>query len=223
MSRRSRGFTLIEMMVAVVIFLVFIGAVYGIYTAAHGAMARAEDVEEVTQTGRVLLDMLNTELTSVYQPASKTESQLLGEDGEEIDGVPQDRLTFLTTAHQVAGEQPVGDLCQVSYSMDSDQPDAEFGLYIAENLHPDLEVDTTEPEQRLLSPLVVGMNCRYLPAGGDDWVDEWVDQTSLPVAIRVELYLRAPRQKAPVLMVTTANLAMATAPAATTGGSDATP
>ena len=36
-----RGFTLVEMVVAVFIFLIFISSVYGMYTAAHSAMTRA--------------------------------------------------------------------------------------------------------------------------------------------------------------------------------------
>jgi hypothetical protein len=77
------------------------------------------------------------------------------------------------------------------------------------------------PARRLLSPLVVGFNCKYLPANAD-WLTEWVGQSTRPVAMRIELTLRLPREDAsPIVLVTTANLMLATAPAG--GGNNAPP
>jgi prepilin-type N-terminal cleavage/methylation domain-containing protein len=70
------GFTLVEIMVATVIFMLFITAVYGTYTAAHSAMTRAEEQEELYQTGRVVLAQLNSELTCTYQAGTATVSAL---------------------------------------------------------------------------------------------------------------------------------------------------
>jgi hypothetical protein len=89
------------------------------------------------------------------------------------------------------------------------------GLYIEVNPTPGLEVDEDQIERHCLSPLVIGLNCEYLPAEGD-WETEWVDETTLPIAVRVGLTLQdqAGKEK-PVTLVSTTNLAMATLP---TGG-----
>lgn len=222
--RSARGFTLVEMAVAVVIFMLFISAVYGTYTAASKAITSAEEQQEVMQTGRVLLAQLNAELTSAYQSSTATVSSLYGEDSENAAAeLQQDRLTFLTTAHDAYGDMPAGDLCRVTYEVsDGTEQDETPGLYVEENFHPDLELEDETLPRRLLSPLVVGFNCKYLGAGGTEWETEWVDKAALPMAVRVELTLKSRREGAkPMILVSTANLKLATAPAA--GGSGGVP
>jgi len=222
--RRARGFTLVEMAVAVVIFMLFVSAVYGTYTAASKAITSTEEQQEVLQTGRVLLAQLNAELTSAYQSSSATVSSLYGEDSEDATAeLQQDTLTLLTTAHVAYGDMPAGDLCQVTYEVsDGTEQDETPGLYVEESFHPDLELEDETPPRRLLSPLVVGLNCKYLAAGGTEWETEWVDQSALPMAVRVELTLKPRREGAkPTILVSTANLKLATAPAA--GGNNAFP
>ncbi|HEX2949485.1 MAG TPA: prepilin-type N-terminal cleavage/methylation domain-containing protein [Armatimonadota bacterium] len=220
MNNRQRypGFTLVEVMVAVVIFLIFVTAVYGVFRAANQAMAHAEDQEDVYQTGRVLLSQITAELTSAYQPASSQVSALVGEDSssDNSDAMQADQLSFLTTAHPVPNGETGGDVCRVTYLMGGDQDNEKPGLYVEEDLHPGLEMTDEQPARRLLSPLVIGFNCKYLPVD-EDWATEWVDQTTLPVAVRIELTLKPKRPGSkPVVMVTTVNITMATAPA---GGS----
>ena len=66
---KSAGFTLIELTVAVAIFLVFITAAFGTFTMVYDSMARTEAHEDLYQTGRVVLAQLSAELASAYQPA----------------------------------------------------------------------------------------------------------------------------------------------------------
>lgn len=223
MTWRRRGLTLVEVMVALTIFLIFAGAVYGVFTAATTAMGRAEESGEVYQTGRVLLGELAAELAGAWQAPGATASSLTGEDTDGgSEDTQADVLTFRTTAHRTRADGPVGDVCEVSYTVGDETTGATEGLYLTESLHPDLEGSTETPEARLLSPRVVSFNCRYLPTDGSDWLDAWEDETSLPQAVRLELVLRPERADAkPVALTTTVNLMLATAPA--TGGTDAQP
>ena len=216
------GFTLLELLVAVVIFLIFLGAVYGAYTAAGAAMTRTEAQADLYQSGRVLLGQLNRELSCAYQASTATVSALTGEDTEGDAAVVQaDVLTVVTSGHALDSSSPAGDLCQVRYRMQDPATAEPPGLYLEETRHPELEPADATPVGRLLSPRVVGFNCRYLAAGAEDWAADWVDQATLPVAVRVELTLRGGDADAPPLvLVSTANLALATA---SEGGTDALP
>jgi type II secretion system protein J len=208
-----RGFTLLEMMVAVMILLVFVTGIYGSYTAAHAAMARAEAQEEVLQAGRVLLAQMTAEVASAYQAAGVTTSAVLGEDTEgAADDAQADRLTVLTTAHAAREDVPAGDLCRVRYALQDTATDETPGLYLEEDFTPDLEPDEYTPERRLLSPRVINLNCEYLAAGAETWQPDWIDQTALPASVRITLLLKSSAERAlPVTLSATVNLAMATA------------
>jgi type II secretory pathway component PulJ len=60
---------LIEATVATVILMIIISSIYGTFRAANISMARMEERADVYQTARVLLDQINSELCSAYQPA----------------------------------------------------------------------------------------------------------------------------------------------------------
>jgi prepilin-type N-terminal cleavage/methylation domain-containing protein len=211
-----RGFTLIEVLVALVIFTIFAGAVYGVYRAAYESMTRAESQEDLYQTGRVLLAQINAEITSAYQPASATASAVDGESAADTgNALGSDQLTFLTTAHTAGIDKTKGGLCQVCYLMGDPSQGQAPGLYVQEDLHPGLEVDGEQPTSRLLSPLVVGVNFLYLAEGATDWSDDWptTSQTTLPIAVRIEMILQSPRPGSkPIVLVSTANLTTATVP-----------
>jgi len=211
---KSAGFTLIELTVAVAIFLVFITATFGTFTTVHDFMARTEVHEYLYRTGRVVLAQLSAELASVYRPDSSTETELVGEDTEgSVDSLQSDRLGFLTTAHPVDEDDTYGDLTRVTYSLDGASSGEPPGLYLEEIWTPGLELDEDQVERHLVSPLVVGFNCKYLPVEGD-WELEWVEQTTTPLAVRVELTLQdLAAQSLPLVLVSTTNLAMTTIPA----------
>jgi len=211
---KSAGFTLIELTVAVAIFLVFITATFGTFTTVHDFMARTEVHEDLYQTGRVVLAQLSAELASAYQPAGSTETELVGEDTEgHVDSIQSDRISFLTTAHPLDEEGTYGDVTRVTFSLDGASSGEPPGLYLEESWTPGLELNEDQVEQHLVSPLVVGFNCKYLPVEGD-WELEWVEQTTPPLAVRVELTLQDPEaQSLPLVLVSTTNLAMTTIPA----------
>ena len=214
-AAKSAGFTLIELTVAVAIFLVFITATFGTFTTVHDSMARTETHEDLYQTGRVVVAQLSAELASVYQPADSTATELVGEDTEgPVDSLQSDRLSFLTTAHPVDEDDTYGDLTRVTYWLDDASSGEPPGLYLEESWTPGLELNEDQVElPHLVSPLVVGFNCKYLPVEGE-WELEWVDQTTLPLAVRVELTLQdLEAQSLPLVLVSTTNLAMTTIPA----------
>lgn len=227
--RPVMGFTLIETMVAIVILLIFLSAIYGVFHAAQAGVERAEIQDDLDQTGRVLLGQLSSELISAYQASDATTSSLQGTDDPNSDTDPlkqQDQLTFLTTAHHT--DTPSGGLCQVTYLMvggtgginNVDGTVDSPGLYLEEVSPPELTLEDSTPTHRLLSPLVVGFNCLYLTVDGT-WETEWLDQTTLPRAVRIEITLLAPQPGAqPMVLETTVNPAMTTTPATGTGETD---
>jgi type II secretion system protein J len=205
-----RGFTLLEMMVATVVLLLFLAGAYEAYATARMAMVKAEARQEVYQTARVLLAQMTAEVESAYQAPNATTSAVIGEDTEGTEA-QADALTVLTTAHNAHGEMPVGDLMRVRYSMQDASANETPGLYIEEDGTPDLESADYTSERRLLSPRVTAFNCEYLAPGAEDWATSWLDQTALPASVRIALTVQGETPGSPPLVLTaTVNLPLAT-------------
>ena len=225
-----RGMTLIEMMVAIVIFMIFVGAIYGVY---HVARVGAEDTQkrqDVYQTARALLAQINTELCCIYQPASVSTSTITGTKSDASLEQQSDTLTLLTTGHVPSAKDAIaGDVCQVTYRMERDDDGHPLGLVMEEELHPGLAMADTQPDPVMLSNEVIGFNCKFLAQSADDWQDEWTsDETSLPAAVRVELIIQSKEKNAkPITVAATANLSISgnspTPPTGSTSGTGTTP
>jgi len=209
------GFTLIEATVATVMLMIVISSIYGTFRAANVSMARMEERADVYQTARVLLDQINTELCSAYQPSGAEKSSLIGEDTPASESAPQyDKITFLTTArHSLSRAEAAGELCQITYRMESTPDGKPVGLFVEEDFRPGLSLPTAERRAIEVSNMVVGFNCRYLDGQTGEWCTDWMDRTEIPKAVRVELLVKPERKDAkPILVATTANLAISSGP-----------
>lgn len=196
-------------MVALVMFMIVIGAIYGTYRAATSSASVAEERSDLNQTARILLSQINKDLSSAYQQPGEQSSSLTGENTEGSETALQhDALSFLTTAQSIIPVRgPVGDQRRVTYMLET-TPDGEpDGFFVSADPRPGLSVSDEEPEPLELSTLVVGFNCRYLDGETDEWQDDWTNRQTLPKAVRVELFLKPEREVAkPIMVASTVNL-----------------
>jgi type II secretion system protein J len=214
MTRRA-GFTLIETLVAMVVLVIIIGSIYGTFRAANMTVTGTEERADVYQTARVLLAQMNAELCSAYQPARQEGSSMQGENTEGNEYAAQkDKISFLTTARKsMSSVDGGGDLCRVTYSVETDPNEKPLGLFVSEDFRPGLAVSDEKKQPVRLSPMVVGLNCRYLDGRTGEWLDDWVEEPAMPKAVRVELVLKPERDSAKVVTVaSTANLAISSGP-----------
>jgi len=219
MSRVSRdraGFTLVEALVAIVILSVVLGSIYGAFRAGSLSTSRAEERADAYQTARVLLAQINAELCSALPLPGAETSAMVGEDTPGSETAPQfDKIRFLTVARRsfsLSGQ--AGDLCEVCYRLESTADGQPVGLFVEENRHPGLDVSSARPARTELSARVVALNCKYLDPSNDEWIDEWVDRSGLPKAVRVEVAVKPEREGAkPIVVATTANIVVSPSPA----------
>jgi|GEM_PF-1326266 len=228
----KKGFTLIEILVAIVILIIVVGAIYGAFRAGNRSAMLVEESADLNQTARTLLGHIDSELSSIYKRSGQQTDFLRGENSEDQGG-PQyfDKITFTTLSHKPCGKQTIkGDVCAVSYSAEYDKENNPIGLYLTEDYTPGLHTEdqttaSPDPDKVVqLSTLVIGMNCTYLDPDTDEWVDQWIDKTTLPSAVRVELILKSTRAgSTPITVASTTNLpswstATDTAASTSTGG-----
>lgn len=221
-----KGFTLIEVLVTLVLLVIVIGAVYGAFRSGNRSAALVEESADLQQTARAILSRMDSELSSIYIRKGQSTNILRGDNSED-DGGPMyfDKIEFTTVSHTPLSKTgPKSDVCKVSYSAEYDKQNKPIGFFLVEDFTPGLNIDEdkTDPDKVFqLSNLVVGMDCTYLDAETEEWVDQWIDRSDLPQAVRIELILKAPKKDAkPVTIASTTNLPLRNIESAnTTGGS----
>lgn len=123
---RSRGFTLLEILMAISIFAIVISLAYGSYRATFRIIDSTESQMEIYNKGRIAMDRLSSDLGSLY----------LGTSGF-LQGKPQnlgnreaDSIRFTSTAHLVLNrkEQPAG-YATIRYTVEEDPETKGLRLY----------------------------------------------------------------------------------------------
>ena len=175
-DRRARGFTLIEMLLALSIGAALLVVMFGGVRVGLAAWSRGEARAMALEHGRTLAQVLGRAVAGTYPyrgaPAVGAPVRII------FEGQP-DRFTFVTLAPSIPAPILI-TFTAVSLSRD------EQGLAVRQLPLPNLEpVDRVAPV--LVDPTVIAVRFRYL--GEEDWKDRWdmTKEDSLPRAVEIVL------------------------------------
>jgi prepilin-type N-terminal cleavage/methylation domain-containing protein len=205
----NAGFTLIEILLAVVISAVIATAIFGTLAAGRDVSRRGALQAELDQIARQSLERLAADLRLAVLPSEIYDSGFTGEqDGEDADA--RDRLDFVTASGlpdpyrmgpvetEDADRPRRIDLARVLYFIDDDETTPERGLVRAEQIY--LNTPTVQQDEDLerieIAPEAVALRLRYCL--GETWFDTWDSRqaNALPQAVEVTLTVRVERNDA---------------------------
>jgi prepilin-type N-terminal cleavage/methylation domain-containing protein len=146
-SMNPKGFTLLEILIAMVILVLILSTLYSAYTGTFRIINETESRTEIYEMARIALERMVEDLESVYvsQQAKSSETEednqetspFVGEDAE-IDGRSADTLRFHSKAHIVFNEQDIGaGTTEIVYNVKENQEGDSFFLYRSDT--PELE------------------------------------------------------------------------------------
>jgi len=176
--RRDRGFTLIEILLALSIGAALLVIMFGGVRVGLAAWSRGEARAMALEHGRSLGQVLGRAVAGTYPyqsaPTDGVPARII------FDGLP-DRLTFVTVSPSIPAPAPIA-FTAVSVSRD-DQ-----GLAVRQLALPNLEpLDRVAPV--LIDSTVTAVRFRYLGEDSEAWKDRWdmSTETSLPRAVEIVL------------------------------------
>jgi type II secretion system protein J len=193
-TRKTRAFTLLEMLVATAMVAVLAGSLYAslsiAFKARRSAMATVEPVRKV----ELALAMLGEDLRCAVVPKGVLAGPFLGTDGKDDRGHDSDSLEFYCAATSPEPDVGIGDIKKIELLCEpSDDKRSQILVrYITTNL---LTTRTVEPIREVLCRGVFAFSLRYFD--GSEWLDAWdstVEDNALPCAIEVTLQLDDARQ-----------------------------
>ena len=173
MSGTRRGFTVLELLVAIVVAGIVATLIYGAAGAAADVQQRLSVSHDALQSQRALRATLFDALRNARPPQSYNDTVFTLENRSGGGGRPADRLFFVT-----AGVLP---------PLTSD---ADWDVSIEAT--PTGLVIVAAPQgfaqpSRVLArvPGITGLDVRVLPASGRSWTDDWPQRNRLPRAVEL--------------------------------------
>lgn len=182
--RTARGFSLIELVIAMTVFALVAGICYAAFYLGLRATERGEAAVVTAQRLRAATDVIVRQIRSTV-----AQQAVIGEDEDTLPyfvGTPTS-MSFVTVSGQLSG----GGRARVTYRLETDPPQLEM----VESPHFDPNSlgagtpEATEPRSAILLDGFVSGTFEYLYDDGSErkWQTSWsmIDEEMLPSAVRI--------------------------------------
>lgn len=193
-TRYSNGFTLLEILIAMLIFGVTLTTLYSTYTGSIRNIEETKSLTVIYRKARIALERIKEDLESAYlvQITADTSSEegFFGKN-LEIDGRGTDNIQFNSTAHLDFSEGGHGiGRAKLQYYVTENEDDESFMLLRSDSL--EFNKDFVVGEGGLiLCDNLYSFNFTYYDSNGESY-DEWdstndLQKNKMPSRISVSL------------------------------------
>lgn len=198
--RNARGFTLVELLVAIVVLSMISLLIYNAFASMKRSREGIERVDDRYREGRLAMTRMVRELQSAYISLhAPINSSLLVQKTAFVGttGTPADRIDFNSFSNRRMDKNShVSDQCELSY-FGSSNPDVSGVTDLARRISTSLDLDPKKGGRvDVLATDIDLFDLQYLDPMTGNWLETW-DTTStvtgqparLPVQMRITLVL----------------------------------
>jgi type II secretion system protein J len=201
MKIRKAGFTLVELVIAVAITALLMGAIMGILVNVLSSAERSEEMNSTQKIGHAIVNIVQRDLESTLLPEGAKSPSNQKEYFRVIDGGDQDTMDFITVVPSRPDEENKrGPISEVGYRVVSNQTYEEQDLFIIFRR----EDMWTDDEQPMAGGKFTEIFDRLLKFNvtcydGTEWRDSW-DWVAMgrimPMAVKIEIQLAVDKKRA---------------------------
>ncbi|MHB9096528.1 MAG: PulJ/GspJ family protein [Syntrophales bacterium] len=167
---REKGFTLIEILLAIFILGIVLSTVYASYTGTFRIIRETEYDSEIYGMARSALDRMVRDLQSAAPWRGAFAFRTQPYSVHDRDFV---RLTFRAAAHVAFNEQEVpGGITVIEYGVDEDTEKGGYTLSRSDNLYRDPGKEESSPGGYLLCDRVEALTYLFTDEAGKEY-DSW--------------------------------------------------
>lgn len=195
-----RGFTLLELMIAVFLTAIVMTILYGVVSSTLRAEQRIDELTHGSEIGPAVLQQVRQDLDAAFLPDDKAD-YFKGADQKGYGG-DRDRVDFVSSVVVYAADGPFAEprfhsINELGYQVkDSPEHAGEGALY--RRVDPFLDAEPGRGgELTLIADRVISFNIEFWKDA--KWVTTWSSKTQknqLPEAIKIELKMKVPDRQA---------------------------
>ena len=193
MTRTPRGFSLLEVMIAIAITAVIGAMAAGVLQQVDHAASVAREQGERYAAARLALTRLSREVSMAFLSDHYDRGRF--RDRPTLFKGEEDKLLFATMAHvRLVQDAKESDQSVVEYLVERDPVSGEDALFRREKVRIDDEPDRGGRKD-LVATHVKKLGLQYWDLKRKEWVREWSTRTpeklnELPTRVRIELELK---------------------------------
>jgi type II secretion system protein J len=179
MFKNHRGFTLLEIVIAIGLSSFLLLTVYMAYFGINRSIDSASEGQDAIETGRLLMELIKQDLRGI---SPNPKYQLISKIVESMEKEPDQRIDFVTTSY--LGANPMG-LSEVGYFIYKTEDNKKiFIRRESKEVKDDPREGGTTCE---LSRIVSSFKLSFY--NGTDWVDEWDSKSAgkLPKQVKIAI------------------------------------
>ena len=178
--RKERGFTIIELMIAVALSALLLTIVYFTYFSINRSIEAATEDQDALETGRMLSELIKKDIRGI----SPSLSDLIGKN-DVVDGLSLGQIEFVTSAGLPT--DPL-KMRRIGYALvTNNQGDKILVKKESTDLKDPFESSASAPQVFEVSRIVKGFQLEFF--NGTEWTTGWDSSVagSLPTQIRVTI------------------------------------
>ncbi len=187
---KKDGFTLLELMVALVLLMTAMGIIIGTFTAVLQAWRRGDELMQDLHHGDFVMDQLVSGLRSAAYFSTRPEKYgfHLEDNGSGEDA--SDLISWVTsgTAFMPKDSPLTKGLHRISVTLE-DNEDGDTAVAIRAFAHLAEDIDDDDPDPWFISTEITGLDCQVYNKEDEEWEDEWEFTNSIPRLLKLTLYM----------------------------------
>jgi prepilin-type N-terminal cleavage/methylation domain-containing protein len=180
----SFGFTLLEILVAVVLLATAFTIIWSTFATTVDGWRRSGDfLDRITHGDFVIDQMVSSLRSTAFFPNRPDKFGFWLESSGGGDGA-RDTISWVTsgTAFMLQDDPLAKGLHRIMIGVDD-------GLSVRSFQHLKEEIEKSDVEPWVVSPRVVGLDCRIYNFEDEDWDEEWEDTNAVPSLVEITVFM----------------------------------
>ncbi len=186
------GFTLLEMIVAIVILTIAMSIAFNAFTGTIHGWKRGTEVLDAIEHGDFAMGQLASALNSTIYFTNPRKVYAFRFEKSNAGGLPTDMISFVTAsgAFMPDGSPYVSGPHRIRLFIDDDEygDPALFALPMPAIADEEEFEDAFEAEPILVSRAIRGLEILFWDKETEDWSEEWTPENSIPERIHLSLF-----------------------------------